>query len=33
MGFSIVAQRAGVSTMATTTDSTMAETMVTENCR
>jgi hypothetical protein len=32
-GFSIVAQSAGVSTSATSTDSTIAVTMVTENCR
>jgi hypothetical protein len=33
IGFSIVAQSAGVSTMATTADRSMAETIVTENCR
>ena len=32
-GLSIVAQRAGVSVRATTTESAMAETMVTENWR
>ncbi len=32
-GFNIVAQSAGVNTSATSTDSAIAETMVTENCR
>ena len=32
-GFSIVAHSAGVSTIATSTDSAIAETMVAENCR